>query len=117
MEYWALYSNDLGWETGEAPVGIIVVQRIHAPDWSSMEYHAMHWSHRQKAWVYDPEGNGRIIGDVDEYGERRRSVTRIEAEQITPAITKGERLPDEDTIQWIFQWKGAPPQFEDTPDR
>jgi hypothetical protein len=29
-------------------------------------------------------------------------------------ITKGtEALPDEETILWIFQWKGAPPQDED----
>jgi hypothetical protein len=77
-----------------------------------MEYHAMHWNHVQSAWVYDPDGNAAVLGDDDEYGERIREIERGEAERVTPGITGGEGLPDEDTIRWVFQWKGAPPQAE-----
>lgn len=116
MQYYALYRTKFGWETGEQPTGIVVDQAKSAPDWTSMVYHAMHWSHYQKAWMYDPRGNADMLSDED-YEDRWRVVSREEAEQITPAITGGEELPDEETIKWIFQWKGEPPQAEDTPDR
>lgn len=112
IEYTAIYTNYLGWERGDEPVGIVVVQKIHAPDWSSMVYHAMHWSHYQQGWVYDPTGNSRYLAEEDE--DRLRNIEREEAERVTPGITGGEGLPDEDTVRWIFQWKGAPPQAEDT---
>ncbi|GIH06946.1 hypothetical protein Rhe02_50130 [Rhizocola hellebori] len=112
IEYVAVYNNWVGWEKGEAPVGIVVAERIYAPDLESLVYHAMHWDHLQQGWVYDPEGNAQYLAEISE--ERIRGIERGEAERVTPGITGGEGLPDEDTIRWIFQWKGAPPQAEDT---
>jgi hypothetical protein len=112
IEYNAIYSNALGWERGEDPVGIVVVEKIYAPDWKSLEYHAMHWDYPQQGWVYDPEGNAQYLSEVEE--DRLRQIARDEAERVTPGITGREGLPDEDTIRWIFQWKGEPPQAEDT---
>jgi hypothetical protein len=112
IEYIALYRNYSGWEKGEDPVGIVVEQKIYAPDMESMEYHSMHWSHFQEGWVYDPQGDAKLLAEIDE--DTFREIEREEAERVTPGITGGEGLPDEDTIRWIFQWKGAPPQAEDT---
>src|SRR5688572_25199648 len=112
IEYNAIYGNNLGWERGEAPAGIVVVEKIYAPGLESMEYHAMHWDHFQQGWVYDPDGNSRFMAEADE--DQIHRVQREEAERVTPGITGGEGLPDEETIRWIFQWKGAPPQAEDT---
>lgn len=117
MDYYALYDHDNGWERGEPPVGIIVeLCDGLTSEGACVEYHAMHWDHGSKAWVYDPEGNAEILADVDTFAERQRSVERDEAELITPAITGGEELPDEDTIRWIFQWRGDPPQAPDPPE-
>ncbi len=116
LEYFAIYRNEYGWEQGEAPVGIIVDQQVAAPDWSRSEYHALHWNHVKRAWVYDPEGCALYLSDEDNL-ERQRPIERDEAERITPPITGGEELPDEDTILWIFQWKGEPPQAEDSKHR
>ncbi|HEX6686362.1 MAG TPA: hypothetical protein VF062_26560 [Candidatus Limnocylindrales bacterium] len=109
-----IYKHDAGWAKGESPTGIIVVHRVYAPDWSSMEYHAMHWNHDQQAWVYSPAICADWLSDEDN-DERRLDMPRAEAERLTLTITGGEELPDEDTILWIFQWKGEPPQAEDTP--
>jgi len=37
-------------------------------------------------------------------------VDRETAERITPAVTGGEGLPDEETIGWIFSRDGRPSQ-------
>ncbi|HEX6968031.1 MAG TPA: hypothetical protein VF174_04335 [Micromonosporaceae bacterium] len=71
--------------------------------------HAILWDHREKAWVYDPELVARYLDSVDNI-DRYRKVDRQTAEQAAPQITGGERLPDEETIRWIFQWRGEPPQ-------
>ena len=116
MDYYALYEFDFDWEKGRPPVGIIVSHSVHAPDRSSLVYHAMHWDHQEMGWVYAPERCSSFLGRDDNL-ERQRAIERAEAERITPAITGGEELPDEDTILWIFQWKGEPPQAEDSKHR
>ena len=69
----------------------------------------MLWDHRAQAWVYNP---GLVVRFLDDYRnfERQEEVDRETAERITPDITGGEPLPDEETIAWIFQWRGRPPQ-------
>lgn len=108
LEYYALYSYPLDWEKDRPPVGIVVVEHAHSPDWSTSVWHAIHWSHRQKAWVYDPDSSAGILSD-EANEERQRLVGRDEAEQITPGITGGEPLPDEEVIRLIFHRKGRPP--------
>ncbi|MFD0593571.1 hypothetical protein ACFQZ4_14450 [Catellatospora coxensis] len=74
---------------------------------------AMLWDHRQKAWVYDPTTVAYVM-DHHDYVDRSEEISREQAEELTLQITKGkEALPDEETILWIFQWKGAPPQDDD----
>jgi hypothetical protein len=117
LGYYALYDRDDGWERGEPPIGIIVeLTDEPAVPGDTVEYHAVMWSHWSKAWVYDPDTGADILNDLDTYGDRFRPVERDEAELITPAITGGEELPDEDTIRWIFQWRGDPPQAPDPPE-
>lgn len=69
------------------------------------------WDHWAKAWVYDPDLIVRYIDDYRNY-ERYEAIDRATAERITPNITGGEELPDEETIGWMFQWQGRPPQGE-----
>ena len=70
--------------------------------------HAMLWDHKARAWVYDPRLVGRFLTESD--SDTYRKVDRETAEGITPAVTGGEGLPDEETIAWIFRWEGRPPQ-------
>jgi hypothetical protein len=63
--------------------------------------------------VYDPALVVRFLDDYRHFDEYR-TVDRETAERATPQITGGENLPDEETIAWIFQWRGSPPQSEDT---
>lgn len=76
-----------------------------------MGRHAMLWDHRAKAWVYDPALVGRVLDDHRNF-DRYRTVDREMAERAAPEITGGENLPDEETIAWISQWKGSPPQSD-----
>ena len=73
---------------------------------------AMLWDHWAKAWVYDPGLVGRFLNSLDNI-DRFEVVDRKTAERAAPQITGGEKLPDEETIRWIFQWRGNPPQSED----
>jgi hypothetical protein len=95
-----LYKTD----AKEAPAGIAVMEVA--------EGHALLWSHREKAWAYNP---GRVVRFLDDYRNSGRfeTVDRETAERVTPQITGGEKLPDEDTIAWVFQWRGEPPQSDD----
>lgn len=106
LEYYALYSYARDWEKGRAPVGIIVVEHAYSADWSSAVYHAMHWDHQEKEWVYDPQGNADILSD-EHNEERKRLVERTEAEQIASHVTSRE-LPNEDTIRRVFHGQGEP---------
>ncbi|MFD0593570.1 hypothetical protein ACFQZ4_14445 [Catellatospora coxensis] len=73
----------------------------------------MLWSRRKNAWIYDP-GKVAYLLDHHEYVDRSEEISREQAEELTLQITEGkEALPDEETILWIFQWKGAPPQDDD----
>jgi hypothetical protein len=98
--YYVIYPDD----RTKQPVGLFVTE--------DSQGHAMLWDHRAKAWVYDPALVVRFLDDyqhIDEY----ETVDRETAERATPQITGGEQLPDEETIAWIFQWEGNPPQTED----
>ena len=83
------------------PVGIFVRELGQS--------HAMLWDHRAKAWIYDSRLVGRFLTNSDN-DDTFQEVDRATAEQITPAVTGGEGLPDEETIAWIFTWEGRPPQ-------
>ena len=87
------------------PAGI-VVQGV-----DGLEGHGLIWSHRAGAWRYDPILSDEAVGGSD--WETTDLVSREEAERATPTATGGQALPDEDTIWWIFQWKGDPPQNQD----
>lgn len=73
---------------------------------------AMLWDHRDKAWSYDPGLVGRFLNSLDNI-DRFEVVDRETAERVAPQITGGEKLPDEETIRWIFQWRGNPPQADE----
>lgn len=73
---------------------------------------AMLWDHRAKAWVYDPGLVGRFLHSLDNI-DRFEVVDRETAERVAPQITGGEKLPDEETISWIFEWRGTPPQTDE----
>lgn len=101
LSYYAIYEND----TTERPRGIFLLDNRTGD--------GMLWNHMNKAWRYDP---GLIIQFLDDYRnqERFKTVDRATAEEVTLEVTGGkEALPDEETINWIFQWKGNPPQSED----
>lgn len=100
LEYFATYRNG----TTQPPTGIIVAEAAQGD--------FLIWDHRARAWVYDPALAVRYLDDhrnLDKY----QNVDRETAERIVPGITGGEKLPDEDSIRWVFQWKGAPPQRDD----
>jgi hypothetical protein len=100
VTYYAFYPRD----TSKPPRGIFVTHG---------GVDAMLWSRRKKAWIYDPWKVAYLM-DHHEYMDRSKEISRQEAEDLTLRITEGkEALPDEETILWIFQWKGAPPQDED----
>src|SRR5262245_28413847 len=105
LSYYALYQPN-----ATDPSGIMVTG-YRAADGSPGErpWHAMRWSHRQQAWVYDPAGASRMLADHDS-DDRVRLVDRETAVRLAPTVTGGEKLPDEDTILWIFQHRGTPPQ-------
>ena len=100
LSYFLIYRTD----AQSTPTGLFVKKSPHA----------MLWDHRAKAWVYDPELVGRFIHRLDNI-DRYRKVDRETAERAAPQITGGEKLPDEETIGWIFQWRGNPPQSDDSP--
>ena len=97
FSYYAIYNK----RDREQPAGIFVMD-VHAG-------HGMLWDHKLKAWSYNPALVVRFLDD-DRNDDRWDSVDRSAAERITPQITQGEQLPDEDTIAWIFRWEGRPPQ-------
>ena len=99
--YFALWKKRIG---DGPPVGIFVKD----PETGD----ALLWNHRQKAWQYNPDLVARFLFD-DRNWDRYESVDRETAERVTLGITGWEVLPDEETIAWIFSWKGAPPQSED----
>ncbi|MEV4533830.1 hypothetical protein AB0J82_08360 [Asanoa sp. NPDC049518] len=71
--------------------------------------HGLLWDHKLKAWSYNPELVVRFLDD-DRNDDRWESIDRSVAEGIVPEITGGEELPDEETIGWVFRWRGRPPQ-------
>ena len=105
LSYYAIYKKD----ASEPPPRGIFIQDARTGD-------ALLWNHRSKAWLYDPDLVERFLDDFRNW-DRVEQVDRATAERITVQITEhegiSEPLPDEDTIYWAFQWKGAPPQSED----
>jgi hypothetical protein len=91
-------------QEGKNPTGIFV---------KGTGGHAILWDQRQKAWVYDPEWIAQYTFKAENQ-DRYDLIPREQAEALMLTITEGkEALPDEETILWIFQWKGAPPQSEE----
>ena len=103
INYYQTYVRD---ERDGLPRGIFVVR-------SNDPAYAMYWDKVQKAWIFDPVSIERFrfkAENIDRYDR----ITRAEAEALMLENTEGtEALPDEETILWIFQWKGAPPQNEE----
>jgi hypothetical protein len=100
LTYYIIYKS----ETDRTPAGIIVRGRGGVD--------ALIWNHRLGAWQYNPRTAVDFLGN-DENWDSYEAVPREVAERVAPQVTGGEELPDEDTIRWIFQWKGEPPQRED----
>jgi hypothetical protein len=101
LTYYAIY----GFKTDQPPRGIFVM------DWNTED--GLAWNHMSKAWQYDPVGMTEFLFDERNY-DRVQKIDRATAERITLDITRGrEPLPSEETIYWIFQWKGEPPQSGD----
>jgi hypothetical protein len=99
LTYFVIYKPDLN----GVPVGI-VVRGQGGED-------ALMWNHRAGAWTYDPSTAGRFLGNEENW-DRFQPVDRDTAALATPQVTGGQELPDEESIRWIFQWKGEPPQTE-----
>jgi hypothetical protein len=95
--YYATYKTT----ARDTPAGIFVMDVAGG--------HAMLWDHWAGAWVYDPGLVVRFLDDIRNE-DRQETIDRSTAERITPSITGGEELPDEDTIAWVFRWEGRPPQ-------
>ncbi len=100
LSYYAIYRTS----TSEPPVGIFAMETAQG--------HALIWDHEERAWAYDPALAVRFLDDPRNW-DAYRTVDRETAEQMTPEITGGENLPDEESIRWVFQWKGDPPQNDD----
>lgn len=63
------------------------------------------WNHRLGGWQYNPGAVARKTFALEQ--DDVSPVDRAEAERVALKITKGlEVLPDEETIHWIFGWKG-----------
>jgi hypothetical protein len=101
LSYYVVYDK----KAGSAPPGGIIVLETRSGD-------ALIWNHQSKAWQYDPQTAQRFIFD-DQNLDRLEVVDRDTAQLATIQVTGREPLPDEDTIAWIFQWKGSPPQEAD----
>src|SRR5690349_15918477 len=100
LTYYALYKRN----TTDPNASSIVILSPTTTD-------ALLWNRRERAWVYDPTAAHRILFNQDNWN-RFKEVDRAEAERITPGITGSEPLPDEETIRWLFQWKGEPPGLD-----
>jgi len=100
LAYYALYRSNV---TDPELAGIVVLETQNSD--------ALLWDHSQKAWVYEPETAHRILFNRKNL-ERIRPMDRSEAEQVTRGVTGGEALPDEETIRWLFRWKGEPPGLD-----
>lgn len=100
LTYYLLYTRSIA---DRAPASVVLLE----PTTSD----ALLWNLREKAWVYDPPSAQQILFDQANW-DRFREVDRAEAEAVTPGITGGEPLPDEETIRWLFQWKGEPPGLD-----
>ena len=107
LAYYAIYKDDITVDNPQPPAGIFILD--------TKTNDALLWNHRSKAWQYDPRLVLEFLDD-DRNWDRVEEVDRATAERITVEITKAsygyiQELPDEDTIRWIFHWKG------ETPDR
>jgi hypothetical protein len=101
-DYFAIYPSD----PSDPPAGIIVM------GYTKGDTDALAWDHFQQAWVYAPSQAVQFL-DNPRNGDRFRRISREQAEETALLVSRGEKLPDEATIAWIFQWKGSPPQGED----
>lgn len=88
-------------------------RRLRDSGWRGSPVHAVLWG----------DGSLATLDHRRVWAAERADLPRIPVvihspnDPIAQGITGGEALPDEDTIRWIFQWKGKPPQAEDTPHK
>jgi hypothetical protein len=102
LAYYALYDR----AAGVGPPRGLLVEEVKTGD-------GLVWNHRIQSWQYNPGLVARTVHDWRNE-DRLALVERAEAERVALLITDGqESLPDEETIYWIFQWKGEPPRRED----
>ncbi|MFC7547927.1 hypothetical protein [Plantactinospora sp. GCM10030261] len=99
--YYVLYWD----EVGSGPPAGVIARDPRTGD-------ALIWSHIQQAWQYAPRTAIEFLNDYRNL-DRYEPIDRETAERVALSITGTEPLPDEDDIEWIFSWKGAPPQSED----
>jgi hypothetical protein len=105
LTYYAVYREEAG--TGP-PAGLIVLEQRTGD--------ALMWNHQTGAWRYDPALAIRWLDDPENW-DRFKTISRAEAEQVTMVVTRAtEALPDEDTIRWLFQTRGNPPNSSDPSD-
>ena len=90
FSYRALFQVD---ET--QPSGLIAMRRWAGP------LQAVIWSHSTNRWAYNPRVAARLIFD-DEYEDRRRMVSREEAERIARERL-GAELPSEEVLLQMCQ--------------
>ena len=100
LSYYAVFDRS----SKEPPVGLIAKDAATG--------RALIWNHRKGAWDYQPGLVARFLGTV-ENEDRYEPIDRETAERIAPEISGGEPLPDEESIRWVFQWEGKPPQNDD----
>lgn len=76
------------------PVGVFVTDPARG--------HALMWDHRRRSWAYNPERVTRFLDDHRNF-ERYREVDRATADRAAASVTGGQLLPDEKTIEGIFE--------------
>lgn len=91
------FSYHAVFKTGTATwpaAGLMVVERSAGP------LRAVIWSHRQKAWMFNPRAAAPLLLD-DQMYDQQAPVTRDQAEGI--ARTLGTELPSEDELHRISE--------------
>jgi hypothetical protein len=90
LTYYVLFRSG---QTAE-PAGVFVTDPARG--------HALMWDHRRRSWVYDPERVTRFLDEHRNF-ERYREVDRAAVDLAAVAVTGGQVLPDDGTIESIFE--------------
>jgi len=81
-------------ETSGPAAGLIVVERSQGP------LRAVIWSHRRKAWTFNPRAAAPLLFDDQQY-DQQTVISRPQAEEI--ARTLGTELPSEEELHRISE--------------